>query len=75
MSRYRSVLLAAFVFIAGGIAVAVAQQAGGTKVGVLTCKTSASLGVIIGSHQKLACSFSPGDGGPSDYYTGHVTRI
>jgi Protein of unknown function (DUF992) len=41
----------------------------------LTCKTSASLGLIIGSHQKLTCTFSPSDGGPSDYYSGHVTRL
>ena len=33
---------------------AAAQQSGGTKVGLLTCKTSASLGLIIGSHQKIA---------------------
>jgi Protein of unknown function (DUF992) len=74
MSWYRSMPVAAFLFVAGGLPLA-AQQAGGTKVGVLTCKTSASLGVIIGSHQKLACSFAPSDGGPSDYYTGHVTRL
>jgi hypothetical protein len=74
MSDCRAVLVAGIVFIAGCIPVA-AQKAGGTKVGVLTCKTSASLGVIIGSHQKLACSFAPSDGGPSDYYSGHVTRL
>jgi hypothetical protein len=40
-----------------------AQQAGGTKVGVLTCNTSASLGLLVGSHQKLRCSFKPDNGG------------
>jgi uncharacterized protein DUF992 len=74
MSRSRLILITAFVLISGCIPVT-AQQTGSTKVGVLTCKTSASLGVIIGSHQKLACSFAPSDGGPSDYYTGHVTRL
>ena len=44
-----------------------AQQAGGTKVGVLSCRTSASLGLIVGSHQKLRCSFSPDNGPPENY--------
>jgi hypothetical protein len=49
-----------------------AQQAGGTKVGVLSCRTSASLGPIVGSHQKLRCSFRP-DNSPSENYVGHIT--
>jgi hypothetical protein len=51
-----------------------AQQAGGTKVGMLTCRTSASLGLLIGSHQKLRCSFSP-DNGPPENYVGHINRL
>jgi len=51
-----------------------AQQAGGTKVGVLTCKTSASLGLLVGSHQKLRCSFKP-DNGPPENYVGHINRL
>lgn len=34
-----------------------------TKVGVLTCKTSASIGLIVGSQQKLRCNFAPDAGG------------
>jgi hypothetical protein len=41
-----------------------AQQAGGTKVGMLTCRTSASFGLLVGSHQKLRCSFKPDNGPP-----------
>jgi hypothetical protein len=51
-----------------------AQQAGGTKVGMLTCKTSASLGLLVGSHQKLRCSFKP-DNGPPENYVGHINRL
>jgi hypothetical protein len=51
-----------------------AQQAGGTKVGMLTCRTSASLGLLVGSHQKLRCSFSP-DNGPPENYVGHINRL
>ncbi|HTZ03572.1 MAG TPA: DUF992 domain-containing protein [Xanthobacteraceae bacterium] len=53
---------------------ALAQQSGGTKVGLLTCKTSASLGLIIGSHQKIRCSFTP-DNGPPENYEGHINRL
>jgi hypothetical protein len=53
---------------------ALAQQTGGTKVGVLTCKSSASLGLIIGSRQSVRCSFSP-DGGPAENYVGHIGRL
>jgi hypothetical protein len=52
-----------------------AQQVGGTKVGVLTCRTSASLGLIVGSHQKLRCSFKPDNGAIPENYTGHVNRL
>jgi len=53
---------------------ALAQQSGGTKVGLLTCKTSASLGLIIGSHQKISCSFNP-DNGPPENYQGSIGRL
>lgn len=46
-----------------------------TKVGMLTCKTSASLGLIIGSHQKLRCTFTRDAGGPAEFYVGHVNRL
>jgi len=52
-----------------------AQQAGGTKVGVLTCKTSASLGLLVGSHQKISCSFKPDSGGAPENYAGHINRL
>jgi Protein of unknown function (DUF992) len=53
---------------------ALAQQSGGTKIGLLTCKTSASLGLIIGSHQKISCSFRP-DNGPPENYQGSIGRL
>jgi hypothetical protein len=57
------------------IASASAQPAGGTKVGVLTCQTSATLGLIIGSRQKIRCSYAPDAGGPPENYEGHITRL
>jgi hypothetical protein len=52
-----------------------AQQGYQIKVGALTCRTSASLGLIVGSHQRLSCSFSPDGGGPPERYFGHIKRL
>ncbi|MGA2893585.1 MAG: DUF992 domain-containing protein [Xanthobacteraceae bacterium] len=52
---------------------ACAQQ--GTKVGVLSCRTSASIGLIVGSHQRLRCSYAPDSGGPPEYYVGTINRV
>jgi Protein of unknown function (DUF992) len=67
-------IVSALVLVLGACLPLAAQQAGGTKVGVLTCRTSASLGLIVGSHQKLRCSFRP-DNGPSENYVGHINRL
>lgn len=74
MLKYSPMLLAAVV-LSGAITPLAAQQTGGTKVGVLTCKTSASLGLIIGSHQKLRCSFTPDNAGSAENYEGHINRL
>jgi hypothetical protein len=50
-----------------------AQQ--GTKVGVLSCRTSASIGLIVGSHQRLRCTYAPDNGGPPEYYAGTINRV
>jgi hypothetical protein len=74
MLRTPAILLAAIAFI-GASGPLAAQQAGGTKAGTLACQTSASLGLIIGSHQKLKCRFTPDGGAPPEFYVGHVTRL
>jgi hypothetical protein len=68
-------LLAGLILAAGLATSASAQQNGGTKVGVLTCKTSASIGLIVGSHQKIRCSFAPDSGGPPENYSGSINRL
>jgi hypothetical protein len=74
MLKCRAMLIS-FVALVGASAPLAAQQTGGTKVGTLTCQTSASLGLIVGSHQKLRCRFAPDGGGPPEFYTGHVNRL
>jgi hypothetical protein len=46
MFKYLRLLTTAITLVGTCIPLA-AQQAGGTKVGVLTCKTSASLGLLV----------------------------
>jgi hypothetical protein len=69
----RKIILALALVLSGCPPLA-AQQASGTKVGMLTCRTSASLGLLVGSHQKLRCSFKP-DNGPPENYVGHINRL
>jgi hypothetical protein len=52
-----------------------AQEVHRTKVGLLTCRTSTSVGLIVGSHQRMRCRFTPHDGGPSYHYAGHINRL
>lgn len=66
-------LLAAVAIATALAAPASAQQS--TKVGVLTCKTSASIGLIVGSHQKIRCNFAPDGGGPQENYAGYINRV
>jgi Protein of unknown function (DUF992) len=54
---------------------AVAQQPAYTKAGALTCRTSASVGLIVGSRQRLACIFRPDSGGPEERYVGRIGRL
>lgn len=74
MAKHISALLALAVFVAASLPAA-AQQTNRAQAGMLRCKTSASLGLIVGSHQKLRCTFQPSAGGPSQTYTGHINRL
>ena len=74
MLKYYPMILAAAI-LAAVAAPAVAQQANQAKAGVLACRTSASLGLIVGSHQKLRCRFTPDAGGTPETYTGHINRL
>ena len=49
-------------------------QGSSTRQGMLTCRTSASLGLIIGSTQRLACQFKENSGWTQDYI-GRINRI
>jgi hypothetical protein len=69
VSKYLAIALFA------GIASPATAQSNQAKVGMLTCKTSANVGLIVGSRQKLQCTFTPSAGGPPDYYNGTIGRL
>ena len=46
-----------------------------TKVGVLSCKMGPSVGLIVGSRQRMACQFTPEKGGRVERYEATMTRI
>ena len=68
-------LLAAMAILAALNTSLAAQETNRTKAGVLSCRTSASVGLIVGSHQKLNCRFTPDGGGPPETYFGHINRV
>jgi hypothetical protein len=52
-----------------------AQAQQGTKVGTLTCRLSPSIGLIIGSQQRMACRFVSDGPYPPENYLGVFGRI
>ena len=49
-------------------------QGGTTRAGMLTCRTSASIGLLVGSRQRLACQYKGNDGFIQNY-TGTIGRL
>jgi Protein of unknown function (DUF992) len=45
------------------------------RSGVLTCQTSASIGLLVGSRQGIRCRFIPDGGGRPEIYTGRIGRL
>ncbi|PPQ37958.1 Protein of unknown function [Rhodoblastus acidophilus] len=60
----------AVAFAAACAALPAAAQ--GVQVGALTCDTSAAIAMIVMQRQDIRCVFAPADGGPVDYYKGHL---
>jgi len=49
-------------------------QGGSNQQGMLTCRTSASIGLIVGSTQRLACQFKANSGFTQNY-VGRMNRV
>jgi len=74
MFNHRSTLAAA-ALIAALVSPSAAQAPQGVKVGVLTCRLAPTIGLIIGSQQRMSCVFQPDGGYPPDRYAGVLGRI
>jgi hypothetical protein len=57
------------------ISPAAAQAPQGTAAGVLSCKLAPSIGLIIGSQQRMACRFVPNGAYPPEAYLGVMNSI
>jgi hypothetical protein len=53
---------------------AASAQSGG-QIGVLTCDVSRGIGLFVVEKQKLACTFKPDGGGPTDNYSGSIDQF
>jgi hypothetical protein len=45
------------------------------KAGTLTCKGSGGIGLILGSQEKLLCTYAPAGNGPKTLLDGKITKI
>jgi hypothetical protein len=70
--RIEWVALAGALF---GLTAAPVMAQSGVKAGLLSCRTGPSVGLIVGSHQRMHCRFDPDGGGPSEAYSGAITRV
>jgi hypothetical protein len=46
-----------------------------TKLGVLACDISGGIGAIIASKKSLSCTFTPAVSGPTELYTGSISKF
>lgn len=73
MSRHIAKLLA--VAFLGSVASPAMAQSDRAQVGMLTCRTSPNIGLVIGSRQTMQCTFTPSSGAPPDHYAGTINRL
>ncbi|CAN5319101.1 hypothetical protein BH10PSE7_BH10PSE7_21900 [soil metagenome] len=70
----RKLVLAAFVAL--GLAVpGSAAQAGGIKIGILSCGIGSGIGWIIASSKSVDCVYQPGHGGRIEHYQGRIGKL
>ncbi len=73
-TRYAHAYIYGLVGLIATVSVALAQDAQ-LKVGTLTCEGAGTVGLILGSQEKLKCQLSPVDGKGVRYYDGTITRV
>ncbi|MGC1357744.1 MAG: DUF992 domain-containing protein [Xanthobacteraceae bacterium] len=69
-------ILAAFVALGiFGSATAAVAQAPRAKVGALACNLAPTVGFIVGSRQRLSCTYTPDGPFPREVYVGSITTV
>jgi hypothetical protein len=68
-------ILAAAALSAALVCPSAAQAPQGVKVGALTCRLAPTIGLIIGSQQRMSCIFQPDGGYPPERYVGVLGKI
>ena len=74
MSKHRIALTLGALALAWALPAA-AQAPQGTAAGVLTCRLAPSIGLIIGSQQRMACRFAPNGAFPPEAYVGVMNSL
>ena len=69
------IALVLIALAAVSVSPAVAQTPPTTSAGTLTCKLAPSIGLIIGSRQRMACRFVPNGAYPPEAYVGVMGTI
>lgn len=64
-------LIAATAWIVSSV-IASAQN---VRAGTLTCEGQGNVGLILGSSERLRCTYQPASGGPAIGFTGRITRL
>jgi hypothetical protein len=72
-----SKILSGAAAIAFGVAfhLSTANAQSSTQVGILSCKMGPSVGLIVGSRQRMSCRFTPEKGGAAERYEATMTRV
>lgn len=73
----RTLSYAGLAAVVGCFAIAAPTTAEEAKIkaGTLTCQGQGGIGLIVGSKEKLDCTYAPAGGGAVRYFKGTVTKI
>lgn len=77
MKRVKGVVAAAAMAAAIGMAMPAneASAAVGVKIGVLDCRVSAGVGMVVTSNKALSCVYDPAGGGAGERYEGEIRKF
>lgn len=70
-----TVLLSALTIYLIGISFDGQAQQSRVMAGTLTCNGNGTVGLILGSRQRLTCRFNPAGNAPVQHYSARLTRI